>query len=348
MGFIINNDQQRQRISISPEAMMILEQDVSDFNLYGLGELVNNILLYIEKYRATQETKLIQYRDQTYSYLKKAGIESDISIILDKLCKYKKKEIIDNISLTKTHRRGNIGKNIYIKQQVLRWLESSENTEDEYYGGSLLLYLNCIIEDYVNKDLYTRETIVINERISKIDSYIKDTEWINIYWPNNRSVRIFPVKVMPDKMNTHAYLACYMHSANGTLIPSSYRIASLPDDIQIAHGYNPPVTDSDIKKLDVLIAERRVDFLAYEAVDIQIRMSKHGLQRYSRTARLRPDIISSEKSFDGSMLYTFHCTKQQAEYYFASFGEDIEIISPNDLRTRFKKIYKKALSLYNN
>ena len=62
MGFIINNDQQRQRISISPEAMTVLEHDVADFNLDGLGELVNNILIYIEKYNLTQESNLIKYR----------------------------------------------------------------------------------------------------------------------------------------------------------------------------------------------------------------------------------------------------------------------------------------------
>ncbi len=346
MGFTINSDQQRQRISISPEAMTVLEHDVSDFNLDGLGELVNAILIYIEKYNLTQESNLIQYREKTSSYLNKAGIDPLGNDTLEKLCEYRKKEIEDKISAIKTHQRGNIGKNIYIKQQVRRWLESHENTEDNYYGGSLLLYLNCLLEDYVKKDLYTRETIVIDEKISQIKAYIKDEEWVNIYWPDGRSIRVFPIKVMPDKMNTHAYLACFKLSDNGAYSPASYRIASLPTDMQIAHGYNPSVTSSDREMLDKLVTERRIDFLSYEAEDLEIRLTKRGMQRYIRTARLRPDIIKSEPAENESQICTFHCTKQQAEYYFARFGEDVEVISPIDLRNRFEEIYKNALSVY--
>ena len=347
MGFIINNDQQRQRISISPETMIVLEQDVSDFNLDGLGELVNDILIYREKYNLTQDSLLKQYCEQTYSYLQKAGIDSDINDILEKLCDLKKKEIIERIGTFKTHKRGNIGKNIYIKQRTLRWLESPENTEDLYYGGSLLLYLNSVIEEYAQKDLYTRERIITNERVSKINAYIKDQEWVNVYWPNKRSVRFFPIKILPDKLNTHAYLACYTLSDDGALKPSSFRMSALPDDMQIAHGYNPTVTESDIKTIDELISERRIDFLAYTAEDIQVRLTKHGMKRYLRTTRLRPDIINSKDSKSKSTICTFHCTKQQAEYYFAQFGEDVEIISPQPLRERFIQIYQNALTAYN-
>lgn len=346
MGFIINNEQQRQRISISPEAMVVLEHDISDFNLDGLGALINAILVYLEKHNVSQDAVLNQYREQTYLYLKNAGIDSDIDVILEKLCEYKKNDIMQKISSHKTHKRGNIGKNIYIKQHVLRWLESPDNTEDVYYGGSLLLYLNCVIEDYVKKDLYTRETIIIDSLIAKINGYIKDEEWVNIYWPSNRSVRIFPVKILPDKMSTHAYLACYMLSEDGKCTPSSYRLTSLPNDMQVAYGYNPNITKSDIKTLDSLISERRVDFLSYNAVDIKVHLTKHGLQRYIRTARLRPDIVSSEKQSDESMICIFHCTEQQAEYYFTSFGSDIEILSPKSLREKFTKIYQEALNTY--
>ena len=95
-----------------------------------------------------------------------------------------------------------------------------------------------------------------------------------------------------------------------------------------------------------MISERRVDFLSYETEDILVRITKFGMQRYLRTARLRPDIISSEPDGDSYTVCTFHCTKQQAEYYFASFVDDVEIISPKSLRDRFTKIYKNALNKY--
>lgn len=345
MGFRIDNDQHRQRISITPDAMAVLERDVIDFNLAGLGELVNAILSHAEKHNLTCESKLLRYRKESAEYLKKAGIDSDKNGVLDKLCDSKKKELIEAIGQNKTHRRGNIGKNIYVKQSVLRWLESDDNTEDEYYDGSLLLYFNCMLEDYVKKDLYTRESIAVEELISKLSLYIRDGEWVNVYWPDGRSVKIFPVKILPDRMYTHAYLACYRLDQT-TVFPASFRISSLPSDLQTAHGNNPDISKADIERMDSFISERRVDFLSYETTDIVVRMSPRGMKNYVRTARLRPDMTDSSICEDGSAICTFHCTTQQAKYYFAGLGKDVEILEPSELRAEFKKMFRQALNLY--
>ena len=345
MGFRIDNDQHRQRISISPQTMTVLEQDVSDFHLNGLGDLVNAILSYIEKHNLTKENELLQYRQETAAHLEKFGISTTKDDILEKLCAGRRSEIIEKISQNRTHKRGNIGKNIYIKQSVLRWLESEDNTENEYYDGSLLLYLNCILEEYSNKDLYTRETIAMDEQISRLSTYIRDQRWIDIYWPDGHSLRIFPVRIMPDKLSTHTYLACFRHDGKD-IIPVSFRISSLPDDMRIVHSNTPVISEVDLENIEQLIKERRVDFLTYEPVDIKVRMTPPGVRSYTRTARLRPDIIWSEPMENGDFICTFHCSLQQATYYFVSFGKEVEILEPKSLRTEFKKMFTQALSLY--
>jgi len=56
---------------------------------------------------------------------------------------------------------------------------------------------------------------------------------------------------------------------------------------------------------------------------------------------MRPDIIKSADD-----IFEFNCTQYQIFNYFFPFGEDVEILSPKELRERFIKTYDNALKKY--
>lgn len=45
-------------------------------------------------------------------------------------------------------------------------------------------------------------------------------------------------------------------------------------------------------------------------------------------------------------IYVFDCSFQQVEYYFFKFGKEAEVISPVELRDKFKNDYIEACEIY--
>lgn len=346
MAFYGINEQNKQRVSISQEAYTTITHDVIDFNLKNINSVVNAIISYREKNNITQDAILREYRENTANLLKSAGIDPDKDDVLDKLCNKKKNELRDNLQQYGKRQRGRVGVYVRINNSMRRWLEDPDNPEGWYYDDYLEPYLNHILEDYATKDLFERELIITHDRILELNAYIKDEEWINLFWDKGTD-RVFPYMILPDKMRTHAYLACYKLNPDESKFPISYRISALPAEIKIAYGYNPDVTQAEKDALDDMIRERRVDFLAGEAVDIIVQMTEKGFRNYIRTSRLRPDIVTEEKATKkGWRAYIFHCTELQAEYYFSRLGGEVEILAPISLRKRFKELHQQAASLY--
>ncbi len=344
MGFTGINDQNKQRISISPEAYRTIEHDVEEFKLKSINELVNITLGYNKNHNITQDSIIRDYESQMVSLLTASGIDPYKDDILERICDHKKAEICDELRRLGTHKRGKKGLYVRISNSMRRWLESPDNTEDEYYDGSLELYLNHMLEEYASKDLYSRETVIKDVLLSSLDSFIKDNEWIYIHYPD-RTEKVYPYKVLPDIMRTHVYLACYILNADETKTPASRRVSFLPSDIERIPGYCPDVTSAEKARLDDLIKRRRIDFLTGEDIDIQIRMNKEALDNYYRTVRLRPDMINPEEMTDNNDIYTFHCTELQAQYYFSCISGDVEIIAPQSLRNRFREIHQRIADL---
>ena len=70
---------------------------------------------------------------------------------------------------------------------------------------------------------------------------------------------------------------------------------------------------------------------------------KGGKQSYQKRLYSRPKKL---ESFSTDDIYVFDCTQLQAYNYFFSFGSEVEIISPDELRNKFQEELKKALKQY--
>ncbi len=346
MPFTGINEQNKQRISLLPETVSTIDNDIADFGLKGRSELVNLVLTYNVRHNKTAEAAMNSYRSETGDLLIRSGIKPDKDKILDKLCDTHRTEFTKTLNFIGTHRRGNIGFYIRISNSIRRWLENPANTEDAYYT-SLEHFLNHTIEEYASLDYYTRERILIDDKISQYEKYIDDGVWIDIYRPEAVApARVYPYMIMPDRFKTHIYMACYRLSENNTLVPVTYRMSALPASHAVAYDCEIIVDEKDLRALDDLITERGIQFLSEETVDVTVRLTPNGINTFNRKSRLRPVPVYIDDSSCEDTIIAFRCTMSQARYYFTNFGKDAEIINPAKLRELFRHIYEDAASIY--
>ena len=350
MGFIGINEQNKQRINISTHAAGIIEHDVRDFNIKNRDTLINTILRYVEKHSLSSASYLARYKAKLSSELSEFDVKCPIDKIVERFTQKEEQRLVDEHNRYSTHTRNQKGFYIRISNDVRRWLEGSNNTEDKYYS-SLEQYINTAVESYARKSDYERELVIFDNLISQLNGYIRDQVWLDMY--NNSLVsRIFPVKVDTDRSQMHAYLACYRLEDCAKYRPVTYRISSLPADIRSIEDGDRVITDKEIKELYELIEERGIQFLSEPAVDIEVALTYSGIKIYERTRHLRPDPVKispyqrDSKAAVLETVYTFHCTERQAEYYFLRFGSDAYVLSPKSLRTRFRKKHEETVKLY--
>ena len=84
-------------------------------------------------------------------------------------------------------------------------------------------------------------------------------------------------------------------------------------------------------------------YLVGKPEHIKVKLTKNGKRAYQARFYSRPEKIESLSTDD---VYVFDCTQLQIYNYFFSFGSDAEIISPVELREKFKRTLREALKIY--
>lgn len=345
MSFIGINEQNKQRVSISKDAALIIDQDIIDFNLGNRNVLINNLISYIEENNLTKSAELLSYQNTLLSDYDQLHLDMDYSELIDGLCHIKKEKMIDELATNGTHKRNQFGFYFRISNDVRRWLENPSNKEDEFYL-SLEHFLNCIIEEYASYDYFLRESIACKDRIAIINSYISNKQWLDLYNTKGMPSRIYPVKILSDISKTHIYLAAISIRNESEYVPVTFRVSSLDINCIRPVYDSQPCAKEYISILNDKIKERGIQFLSLPVTDIKVRLNFHGVRTYNRTKNLRPTYTNITKENDGTFIYEFHCTEKQAEFYFMSFGSNAEILFPDSLRNTFKQNYHFAYQKY--
>lgn len=350
MPFIGINEQNKQRINISLAASEILEKDVVDFNLPSRNTLINSILLYNERHNNTISNKLSLYEASIKATFNNTKTQVPDSLI-NELVELKKDELIEATLTTGTHKRNQNSFIFRISNDVRRWLENKYNNEDNYYS-SLELFINCAIEEYAKKDHYSRELVVYDSLISKLEDAINNKKWmdVSVIYTGNTSMpkeeSFFPVRILPNDLRSHAYLASY-EIIDDKIIAKCYRLTTLCGDLRINSSISRQISSEELNTLDQLIDERKIQFLSSTPTNIEVFLTYAGMETYKRTLPNRPSYTNcvEDKAKQGYFC-TFYCTELQAKYYFLHFGKDASVISPQSLYDSFSKHYQDAYDLY--
>lgn len=366
MGFYINGDDEwylvdglKQHINLSEFALNIIEDDISNFYLDqrkpSFSGFLNTIFanFYPEANSAISQryTNKNDELQQLFTSKEFKSFDSDITnLYIDKMLVVYQKELEEKAN---SYKKG-VGKKFRINKANLSVLRNS--TESIHYNDSIGNYLKAIYEEYALLPSYKREEIFFKDKFHIIENAILNKRKLKFNIMRKidpkkgdfyiRKFYLSPFEIIQDKNNTYNYIVGYSEEiksdgTTGDKIPASFRISRI-DHIAIMNSMNASITKADLKSLETEIAQKGVQYLAGEIVDVIIKFNDKGFEAFERTLYMRPKI--EKKLKDNTFL--FKTTKVQAINYFFKMGRDIEVIEPEDLRSQFIRRYQSALDVY--
>ncbi|MGN0115384.1 MAG: WYL domain-containing protein [Acutalibacteraceae bacterium] len=344
MSFSTNkglNEQIKVRLNLSPLAYSVVQFDMNVFENEKYSNFLNRVFLnFANSADASIFNTLNRY---------KSNLEHDLGIIkmidesarmriISKLVSNKETELESKAN----YEKGGANVSIDLNQSVKDYL-FKECSEEKYYNDRCSKYIKCVIEEYARLPYVEREKIYFKAFVEEIEKAIKENCTLKVSSGNNIFYEVYPYKFMTDVAIKANYLVGYRKKLNSKDSKEIcvYRLSRLKH-AEARQGHKLFVSEEDIGNLEKSIKTRGVEFLIGNEQYIKVKMTPNGVYQYNRALNLRPAYI--EKSDDN--IFTFNCTRRQAEFYFFKFGKDAEIIEPLDLRNKFKEEYEKAAEIY--
>lgn len=203
------------------------------------------------------------------------------------------------------------------------------------------------MEEYAEHPFIERERIFRKDVYEIVEDACANHRMMQVrmmLFGKRETLIIYQYKITADPMNYQSYLACYSRKqkeSSKEKIDASFSMARIPVPTLLKQTAFLSKEEKD--KIEKDIRTLSINFLYGNETEIRVKLSEVGKRRFHNNITSRPikdDAASTEDE------YVFHCTENQAFFYFYPFGEHAEIISPASLRTRIIDSHKKSLEIY--
>lgn len=353
----ITNEDQKQNLNLTAFSWNIIESDIVNFSAdihspLNLATFLNKIIINCE-----ENPELLSYpcnissianeKQKKFSSLlsmhlsdtERTNLKKDL--LLGLMSDYEKELIQKNDK----HRLKGIAKKFRLSNKAYNLLCSIPSDD---FKTSIFkkpgTYLKVLFEEYSMLPTSEREKIFFIDIVQKIERAIAQKQELLITSGQYRFDMI-PYKITTDAYLSHLYLAgkSCIHPAEGasSFTASSFRISRIIS-LSMLGASDHPLDKKDKKELDKRISAQDIQFLLSDSINIKLRFTKEGVQKYQSQSYLRPSY--AKKSAND--IYEFQLTALQAFAYFFKFGKDVEILEPANLRTYFKHEYESAVNIY--
>lgn len=344
-GYPLINEEQKIRIALSDRAQLTMSEDMDVFRTPKAATFVNTVFSNYKDEAKSSISLYLQQRelelDRLFTGAKLDAISRRIAI--DQILSVEKKELIDKISEYSTTKGES--KLYHINDNNVDYL--LEDCDEEQYYSRPGLYIRSVIEEYCSLPFIKRERIYRKDIYEIIERACQEKRILKIkanYYGKNQLFYVYPYKIMPDPFHTQSYLVCYSRKAEDEekdKIVASFSMARINTPTMLTKTFH--LNKQEISHIESQISNYSPAYLVGKPEQIRVKLTKKGKQSYQSRLYSRPERIESLSTDD---IYVFNCTQQQIYDYFFPFGADSEIISPEDLRIRFRNVHEKALKQY--
>ncbi len=335
----------KQRLNLSPLAYEIIENDKTTFEGKEAKKdpFLNRVFMnYYEEAEASIASTLSVLKDDLKKTLEGISDSQTKERIINVLLNKKREELLRKAS---SYAKGE-ALSFNLRKETIEHLTGANSVceEEKYYKNKRGQYIKSVIEEYAALPYVERERVYYKKQIKEIDEAIAAKKQLKITVANDKIFHVYPYKILRDPMNTFNYLVGYSVPIDAENeykpTPCSFRISAIKT-VKKENSKSSFLVDKRWKELEESIKQRGVQFMIGENVEIRVRLTEAGENKYWKQLHLRPTRIGVDND-----VYIFNCTKAQAEFYFFKFGRDAEILSPADLRDKFTQMYKDAAAVY--
>ena len=344
-GLSIMNDAHKIRITLSNKAYAIIKEDMDLFEVPTPTEFINTVF---DNFKKEAKASLVLY-------LQQRRIELDRLFTVAKLDEESKRRAIEQIlskeqeaiqnELFKYKQLTGKSKLYHINKNNIKYLE--EYCEEGQFYDSPGLYIRFIIEEYCALPFIERERIYRKSIYELVEQACQERKILKIsqrIQAKNQILYVYPYKILPDPFHTQSYLVCFSREAekeDSAKIVSSFSMARLNKISMLSKKFH--LSKDEYSELDKKISNNSPAYMLGTPENITVKLNKVGKKIYKSKLFSRPERIDTAQD---DTVYIFSCTQKQAFNYFFSFGANVEIISPAELREEFIKKYSEALEQY--
>jgi len=192
-------------------------------------------------------------------------------------------------------------------------------------------YFRELFELYCSKFKYQRELFIYEDKLRMILEAIRRENKIKIKYFSD-VLEIEPIFIRREEKGDENFLFCYQEKI------AAYQNYKLKD-IEILSILSEKVKKRD-KKLIENIRKKYDPFLGNGNI-VKVRLTKLGESLLKGLTNYRPKLLKRE----GDIFY-FEAANERAKLYFKSFGKEVEILEPKELRIEIVKELQEILELY--
>ncbi len=352
MGFQDNgnsliNDEHKIRLTLSTNAKTIITDDMEIFGITHESAFINLIFHnFKDEAKSSHYLYLQQRRQELEEIFNETNLEiNSKNIAIEQILTYERKKIKESTDKNLSYKGGN--KAYHIHKSNYEYLTYECEEEDNYKRPSH--YIRAVIEEYCSLPFIKRERIVKKEVYDMIEQACKEKNTLIIktkVYGEYQRFKVYPYKILHDTFRTQSYLACYSRKYNDEKsepIVASFSILKIKYENIQKRKEKFHLNKNEIKNIESQISNNQAAYLIGNPEEIIVKFTPNGIKTFQSKLYLRPHKI---KSLPNDNTFVFNCTELQAFNYFFSFGSDVEIISPESLRNKFKNIYKKGYTIY--
>lgn len=235
-----------------------------------------------------------------------------------------------------------IGSKNYNKKdtEIIQFNLNKKNREDYYEflenNGiqNEAEFFRTLILKYTEMGRNLRELFLFKKVVSKLNTAITNRKVIKITFLDQREVLVEPYLISSSKQELNNYLFCFDLSDNlwkNYKIKYIYQVATTINGFEI-RDYN--YIQEMKKEFDPFLSKGKI---------VSAKFSTTGEKLLLALELNRPKIISKN-----SNIYSFECSIEKGKRYFSTFLDEVEILSPSELREWFITKFRNALKKYEN
>lgn len=341
MAFYTEGSQQ-VRIRLSRTAEDIIQNDMAIFN-ERRNTFINTIISnFYPDAQSSIGLRLEEYKDKLITVTGSSPASRQLISSLKKAREAELRKFTGSFDKPDT---GCTQSPIRLQNELYEYLtdERSGSIEDRYYNSSLSGYLRALIEEYARLPFIRREQIYHQKYYSIISEALSLQCQLLLETSSGRLCHVLPYEVMDDPIGSASYLAGYSYQRDedkSLKIPCSFKISTLKD-IRLEKSKSGYLHPLEVRNLKKALAGKGIQFLVSEDITLKVRLTERGLDSFRHQLNLRPTPTETDHG-----IYTFHCSREQALFYFFKFGKEVEILEPEELRSTFINMYREALKVY--
>lgn len=348
MAFINDNpdamESSKQHLNLSEYAMRVVNNDMFAFGEEKLSAFINRVFgFYYPVANASVSRRVNEFADaleHTFA-VKYARMDEEVKRrVVEILTKKEADELMEKAAVSE---KGQSFK-FWLNSENFEYLteRSSECGEEKYYDRRGL-YIKAVMEEYALLPFHERELVYYTPYVESIKEAIKENKRLRVVTDKDKVLSIYPYRIFQDPLATTSYLIGYSKRydfEDDEKKECSLKISQLKS-VRVERSKSGFLKDAEKKSIEKNLNSKGVQFMTGREETVKVRLSEAGEYKYKRLVHLRPSFEKREGS-----VFTFNTTLAQAEFYFFKFGCDAEILEPEELRDKFRKMYLDGATNY--